>query len=680
MSGKTGVKKKWSRNEKLALLAAGIAVVALIVVALFGIAAATKALYAVAAVPVLVFILWPRWGKLPRIDLYAGHLAAAALLGMLTVVGANILFSQVQKLFGGSGEWRLPILIGMGVAVAIFAAVAGGYLYWRDRKRRRRAAGIAGLVLGVLAIGVLPIAFGLAQDKRGEVPEQALVASQIDLLIVGDGSTHELPLHLPALPTLSQFDVRYSVGVATGEGVRWTLVDEPSSAAAVDALAAGRDLPAAPHSPVPRTGADSALLLAVDGTPPASLDPAALPQVRARRGEVAEWKRVAAAAAPPGTPVFALLQSTNRRRLDEWRRWRRLEGVASAQEQGQVVADTALQLAVGSATAQADFALAMAHRPILRFDRNEPYPLPVSVDSLFQEGRITLCDDRGVSTTCGGEPLRSPHGLLNGDTHLRLDLRPREAPPRPPGLPPGLPDAPPVPPPGLGSTIYVHPVSVDRGRKHLLYLDYWWYLPGNPVDVGGGALCGAGLVIPGITCQSHESDWEGLTVVVDRSVREPRVLAVHYAQHDSVVRYSWRSLQERWEKPDVAGILESVDDASSRPIAFVAKGTHATYPEPCGGGCRQVGGGVGESTHDGYRGWTGNDTVECTAVACLLTLPTRGNGEKPALWNAYTGQWGERHCRFTFYCDSGSPPTAPGNQERYADPIQFDSTAVPREP
>jgi hypothetical protein len=669
------VTKKRSRKEKLAIGAVAIAVVALVVVALFGIGAAAGGLYALAAVPVLVCILWPRWGKLPRIDLYAGHLAAAALLGLLAVVGFNILVSQAQKLFGGSGEWRLPILLGMGVAGLVFAAVAWGYLRWRDWGRK--AASWAGLVLALLTIGGLPIAFGLAQDKRSEVPTQALVASQVDLLIVGDGSTHELPLHLPPLSTLAQFDVRYSVGVATGEGVRWTLVDEPSSDAAVDALAAGRGLPAAPHAPVPRTGADPVLLLAVDGTPPASLDPAALPQVRARRGEVAEWKRVAAAAAPPGTPVFALLQSTNGRRLDEWRRWRRLEGVASAQEQGQAIPETALQLAVGSATAQADFALAMAHRPILRFDRDEPYPLPVSVDSLFLEGRITLCDDRGVSTTCGEKALRSPHGLLNGDTHLRLDLRPREAPPRPPGLPPGLPDAPPTPPPGLGSTIYVHPVSVDRGRKHLLYLDYWWYLPGNPVDVGGGALCGAGLVIPGITCQSHESDWEGLTVVVDRSPREPRVLAVHYAQHNSVVRYSWRSLRERWQEPDVAGILESAGDAAGRPLAFVARGTHATYPEPCGGGCRQVGGGTGESAHDGDLGWTGNDTVECTVSACLLPLPTQGNGEKPALWNAYTGQWGERHCRFTYYCDSGSPPTAPGNQGRYEDPIQYDDEAAP---
>ena len=66
--------------------------------------------------------------------------------------------------------------------------------------------------------------------------------------------------------------------------------------------------------------------------------------------------------------------------------------------------------------------------------------------------------------------------------------------------------------------------------------------------------------------------------------------------------------------------------------------------------------------------------------SCLQMLPTRTGGRKPALWNAYTGQWGERHCELTFYCDSGSPPTAPGIQARYRSPAHYDLVAVPREP
>ena len=50
---------------------------------------------------------------------------------------------------------------------------------------------------------------------------------------------------------------------------------------------------------------------------------------------------------------------------------------------------------------------------------------------------------------------------------------------------------------GTNSAVYVHPVEIMRGNRRLLYLDYWWYLLDNPADTGGGALCGAGLVIAG---------------------------------------------------------------------------------------------------------------------------------------------------------------------------------------
>src|SRR5262249_28280148 len=112
----------------------------------------------------------------------------------------------------------------------------------------------------------------------------------------------------------------------------------------------------------------------------------------------------------------------------------------------------------------------------------------------------------------------------------------------PEGLPPAAAVAPGEEKVAAKTAIYVHPVSVthDDGRR-LLYLDYWWYLAYNPVELGGGALCGAGLVISGVTCPSHQSDWEGVTVVVDRTGK-PRLLAVQYAQHSDVVRYPWSLL------------------------------------------------------------------------------------------------------------------------------------------
>lgn len=69
---------------------------------------------------------------------------------------------------------------------------------------------------------------------------------------------------------------------------------------------------------------------------------------------------------------------------------------------------------------------------------------------------------------------------------------------------------------------------------------------------------------------------------------------------------------------------------------------------------------------------SGNNTGACGRSSCLQTLPTRRGGRKPALWSAYAGTWGDHHCFLTYYCDSGTPPTAPGRQKRYLDPVRYD--------
>jgi hypothetical protein len=214
---------------------------------------------------------------------------------------------------------------------------------------------------------------------------------------------------------------------------------------------------------------------------------------------------------------------------------------------------------------------------------------------------------------------------------------------------------------------------VVREGRELLYLDYWWYLPYNPVNLGGGALCGAGLVIAGVTCQDHESDWEGVTVVVDRSGRLPRPVAVQYAQHSSVVRYSWSLLREKWDGNEVvAERVGGLGDAPLRPLVFVAVGTHASYPLPCRSHCRQFPDpGLPEEPHLGNLPWSGNDSSACGKSSCLQMLPTHVGGREPSLWNGYDGSWGELHCFLTYYCDSGPPPKSPGNQGRYKHPTWF---------
>jgi hypothetical protein len=306
-------------------------------------------------------------------------------------------------------------------------------------------------------------------------------------------------------------------------------------------------------------------------------------------------------------------------------------------------------------------------------------PWPLSIAALFNEGRITLCHDQGVAKTeCGSEPLKSPRELENNGTHLRLRLRNSHelrvlARAELKAAEEETEESPATQVPGAGSAIYVHPVPLVKNERELLYLDYWWYLPDNPVGVGGGALCGAGFVIPGVTCQNHQSDWEGMTVVVDRTEAKPHVVAVQYAEHSDVVRYAWAQLREHWDSDSkVQALVTNIPDAATRPLAFSAEGTHATYPLPCRR-CHQVAHpDLAEGPHRGDLPWVGDLTSACGRSSCLQLLPTRNGGTEPALWNAYNGPWGERHCFLTYYCDSGSPPTSPGKQGRYEHPASYD--------
>jgi hypothetical protein len=522
------------------------------------------------------------------------------------------------------------------------------------------------------------------------------VASQLDVMIVTNGSVSAAPASVPLDPAFGGFDVRYSVGVADGNGVRWTLNAADNAQDALRVASQGSSAPSV-SAPTPRDGADPVLVLLVDGT--SSVFSHDLPDVNGVPGETQRWARVAHAATGPETPTFALLQTTQPERLARWQHLTHRGGVVSIQALASgAVTDAAVRLAVAAPTSQTDFALALKHRPVLLFDNAEPVPRPLSVDWLFADRRVQLCQDRGVpETNC--KAIARAAELENGGTHLQLRLpqsqelrrlarqdmkrtQPQGAEPGPsgPGAPPaGTPlssTSPSSQPQAPGTAIYVHPVSVELAGQSLLYLDYWWYLPDNPSGVGGGAFCGAGLVIPGITCDNHESDWEGLTVVIDRTGATPVVTAVQYAQHAAVVRYAWTLLRHRWDTdPELSRFVSSVPDASDRPLAFIAKGTHATYPLPCQESCHQVAHpDLGEGPHRGALMWIGNDTATCGKTGCLQMLPTREGGEFPALWNAFAGTWGNVHCALTYYCDSGSPPPAPGRQSRYLHPMRCSGT------
>jgi len=648
------------------------AVIAFVALGIGGVVDALNLLIGAGVAFLVVLLLWPEsWW---RLDVFLVRLAGAALVAFLALAGVNVLIYGVRKLLDLG---PLPILAGLILALVVFGLV----VYWYLRKDGWSFACSLGSAV-VLAVGILlvtPYLIGKLTANTDPVPASERVASQLDVMIVGDGSHFPPPAQVAENPALKEFDVRYSVGFAAGNEVRWTLVNSESAEAALEAVAEGNTRPPAGGVPERRPEADPALLLLPDGTAPVTAEPARQKNLEKQQEETARWSQIAEAAAP-GAPAYALLETTNTERLNKWKGFvPHGRGVSLQNLEIPAVTEAAAELAVNAPTAKADFALAMAYRPVLLFDHKEPVPWPLSIAALFNEGRVTLCHDQGVAKTeCDAEPLKSPRELENNGTHLRLRLRDSQE------LRPlaraelkaaeeETAESSSTHVPGAGSAIYVHPTSLVKNEREFLYLDYWWYLPDNPVGVGGGALCGAGFVIPGITCQNHQSDWEGMTVVVDRTDAKPHIVAVQYAQHSDVVRYSWTQLRERWEsEPEVQELVAGIPDAATRPLAFSAEGTHATYPLPCGD-CHQVAHpDIKEGPHRGDLAWVGDLTGACGRSSCLQLLPTRAGGSEPALWNAYNGTWGERHCFLSYYCDSGSPPTSPGKQGRYEHPAAYD--------
>lgn len=161
-------------------------------------------------------------------------------------------------------------------------------------------------------------------------------------------------------------------------------------------------------------------------------------------------------------------------------------------------------------------------------------------------------------------------------------------------------------------------------------------------------------------------------MVIDRSTGRPKIKAVRYAEHNDVVSFEWQTLREGWNaSPSARAAIAAADNGAQRPLAFVAQGSHSTYPQACGSGdCKQLLSGLGEARYNGTLWWLGDFTNTCGAVSCVQPLPTRTGGTEPALWNAFTGNWGARHCVLTYYCDTTDPPPTPGKQSRYLHPAR----------
>jgi lysophospholipase L1-like esterase len=559
------------------------------------------------------------------------------------VIGAVVV--PVLALLGIDWLWPsrldpLPSLVVGAILVAILAWIWLGPPFRDSTAHRGRGAVVVALALVVLPpVGVAAIGAFKGDERALSQPPQAV--SKLDVIVLrAGGGAADTPASNP-----QGWAVRTWVGQVVGKRVRWG--------------------PEGPPPPGPEEDADRVLLLMVDGEP-ARLDRApAQPPRRAARGEVQRWLHLADLASSPSTPTFALLRTKDQTRLKRWDAGLAGRPGDPSVRSGRALSldeltgprtttDLALRLAVTSRTSDEDLALAAKYRPALFFDSSEAYPEPLNVDRILASGKMSLCDrGQALRTLCPA--VHSSADLHNGADHL--EFKPEDI--------AGV---------KADSTIYVNVTRSGNDARNAIYLDYWWYFPNNPAGAGGGALCGAGFVIAGLTCFDHQSDWEGVTIVLDGDAPGKPPLAVSYAQHDGVVRYTWPALQRLWDGGDRDRFGKRVK-TGIRPLVFVANGTHASYPTSCAERHCRVGGVPGipatrpikEASHDGLKEWPPAEAASCPTF-CLSALPTRNGGADAARWNAFSGFWGTKNCVLGIVCASSKPPQSPGLQDRYERP------------
>jgi microsomal dipeptidase-like Zn-dependent dipeptidase/predicted acylesterase/phospholipase RssA len=278
----------------------------------------------------------------------------------------------------------------------------------------------------------------------------------------------------------------------------------------------------------------------------------------------------------------------------------------------------------------ADLALARKYRPELRFDTAESR-LPLDVAAFLRE--------RDAS----GHPA---HELCSPDCH---ELDPRTLAAAPASAVLDVDGTERKPAAGVTPRIYVN--RVDRGAK--TYLDYWVFYRFNDSPVLHDLTCLSGLSVADATCFDHEGDWEGVTVELSPPDDEPT--AVIYATHDGSTRFTWAALD----------MAQAVD--GHRPIVWVARGSHASYPQPCGvrhhRDCRQLGSSLPDGPRDGSKPWAYN-----SCAACVVAFPARPDG-RPLDWAAYEGWWGKEICTVGLkLCTRGKGPRSPSFQKRYLAP------------
>ncbi len=209
---------------------------------------------------------------------------------------------------------------------------------------------------------------------------------------------------------------------------------------------------------------------------------------------------------------------------------------------------------------------------------------------------------------------------------------------------------------GPASAMYYH-VTQSNDR---FYIDYWWFLRFNNFYRSGPTVsCRTSVARENGICDEHEGDWEGVTAVTTPG-DDSQLDYVVYAAHKGTFRYAASEI----------GLHDG-----TRPDVYIARGSHASYPQACPKSCDQpialAAQGLvtlPESSFDGQEEWARNGET-CTANAansCLLSLPRTDHD--PLAWTVWQGEWGHG-CEDACGDQPGiGSPRSPGLQSRYQTP------------
>jgi hypothetical protein len=306
--------------------------------------------------------------------------------------------------------------------------------------------------------------------------------------------------------------------------------------------------------------------------------------------------------------------------------------------------------------------LAGRFRPRLKFDSHEQWR-PLSISQLFQE-RIggqpahQFCSRPPAETGCTPIPDESQFdqlvgraGALGSSTYINIaGGKPEDY--HGPEQCGDLFDC------GTGpaSAVYYH-VTQSNDR---FYVDYWWFFRFNHFYRSDPSLsCKSAIARKNGICDEHEGDWEGVTAVTAPG-DDTKLDYVVYAAHKGTFRYA------------ASGI--GLQDGT-RPVVYVARGSHASYPKACPNDCNQpialAAQGLitlPESSFDGTRDWARNDEscVPNAPGSCLLSLPR--TDQNPRAWTVWQGQWGAGCGDACGGQTEIGSPRSPGLQARYQTP------------